>query len=131
MFNSRQVDLNNIIQYLEGLIPGEIKELPTFTIDLDELIDQISSIKVESNIIEFFASSLNSWPVFKNTKFWVFGEGSSGLESVTSGQDASQSGFLISLAFAVCKWVTKRQLIRTALNKKLVLERFIVSDYPL
>lgn len=57
MFNSRQVDLNNIIQYLEGLIPGEIKELPTFTIDLDELIDQISSIKVESNIIEFFASS--------------------------------------------------------------------------
>ena len=57
MFNSRQVDLNNIIQYLESLIPGEIKELPTFTIDLDELIDQISSIKVESNIIEFFASS--------------------------------------------------------------------------
>jgi len=57
MFNSRQVDLNNIIQYLESLIPGEIKELPTFTIDLDELIDQISRIKVESNIIEFFASS--------------------------------------------------------------------------
>ena len=57
MFNSGQVDLKNIIQYLESLIPGEIKDLPTFTIDLDELIDQISRTKVDSNIIEFFASS--------------------------------------------------------------------------
>ena len=50
-------ELNNVLTYLRSCAPGEIKSTPTFSIDLDDLIDKVSSFSIQSNIIEFFASS--------------------------------------------------------------------------
>ena len=49
--------LDHIINHLTGCTPTQIIKTPPFTIDVDELIDVISSLTVESNIVDFLKSS--------------------------------------------------------------------------
>lgn len=49
--------LNHVINHLTSCTPTQIIKTPAFTIDVDELIDVISSLTVESNIVDFLKSS--------------------------------------------------------------------------
>jgi hypothetical protein len=49
--------LDHVINYLKDSTPTQIIKTPAFAIDVDQLIDEISSLTVESNIVEFLSSS--------------------------------------------------------------------------
>lgn len=49
--------LDYLINHLTGSTPTQIIKTPSFTIDIDELIDVISDLKVDSNIVDFLKSS--------------------------------------------------------------------------
>ena len=50
-------ELDSVINYLTIAPPIVFNSTPTFSIDLDNLIDQVSNLNLESNIFEFFSSS--------------------------------------------------------------------------
>jgi hypothetical protein len=54
---SGKKELRVICEYLKSSIEFEIKSTPTFSIDLDELIDSVSSSAMATNVFEFFNSS--------------------------------------------------------------------------
>jgi hypothetical protein len=54
---SGKKELRAICEYLESSIEFEIKATPTFSIDLDELIESVSSSGMATNVFEFFNSS--------------------------------------------------------------------------
>ncbi len=54
---TRVPGLQYITDYLNDTIPTDIHQTPTFSIDLDELIDKISVTKIESNVIDFLGST--------------------------------------------------------------------------
>jgi hypothetical protein len=49
--------LDYLINHLTGSTPTQIIKTPSFAIDIDELIDVISDLKVDSNIVDFLRSS--------------------------------------------------------------------------
>lgn len=49
--------LEHIIGYLDSCTPIQIIKTPSFTLDMDELIQSLSNLKVDSNIVDFLASS--------------------------------------------------------------------------
>lgn len=49
--------LDYLINHLTGSTPTQIIKTPSFAIDIDELIDVISDLKVDSNIVDFLKSS--------------------------------------------------------------------------
>jgi hypothetical protein len=49
--------LDYLINHLTGSTPTQIIKTPSFAIDIDELIDEISSLKVDSNVVDFLRSS--------------------------------------------------------------------------
>lgn len=49
-------DLNNVISFLESTTIGLIYETPTYIINLEEMIEDISLSTIESNIFDFFDS---------------------------------------------------------------------------
>ena len=54
---SGKKELRVICEYLKSSTEFEIKSTPTFSIDLDELIDSVSSSAMATNVFEFFNSS--------------------------------------------------------------------------
>jgi len=54
---SGKKEIKAICDHLEGSTVGEIKSTPTFSFDVDDLIDSISSKGLETNVFEFFDSS--------------------------------------------------------------------------
>jgi hypothetical protein len=54
---SGKKEIKTICEYLETSAEGEIKITPTFSFDIDDLIDSISSTGLATNVFEFFASS--------------------------------------------------------------------------
>ncbi len=55
--SSGRKELSVICDYLRSSTQFEIKPTPTFAIDIDDLIDSVSSLSITSNIFEFFSSS--------------------------------------------------------------------------
>jgi len=49
--------LTNTISLLKSLIPGEIRKTPLLSVDLDDLIEQISQTRIETDIFSFFDST--------------------------------------------------------------------------
>lgn len=49
-------ELKTICEHLESSTENEIKTTPTFSFDIDELIDSVSNITMVSNVFEFFNS---------------------------------------------------------------------------
>lgn len=49
--------INHLLEYLKSSTPSEIKQTSTFALNLDELIERISSLNVDSNLIDFLGSS--------------------------------------------------------------------------
>jgi hypothetical protein len=54
---SDKKELKTICEHLESSTIGELKATPTFSFDIDDLIDCISSTGLETNVFEFFSSS--------------------------------------------------------------------------
>ena len=54
---SGRKEINVLCDYLGSSTEFEIKPTPTFTFDIDDLIDKVSSTSIASNIFEFFSSS--------------------------------------------------------------------------
>ena len=54
---SGRKEISVLCDYLSSSTEFEIKPTPTFTFDIDELIDSVSSASITSNIFEFFSSS--------------------------------------------------------------------------
>lgn len=54
---SDKKELKTICKHLESSTIGELKATPTFSFDIDDLIDCISSTGLETNVFEFFSSS--------------------------------------------------------------------------
>lgn len=54
---SSKKEIKTICEHLETSTVGEIKTTPTFSFDVDELIDSISATGLATNVFEFFASS--------------------------------------------------------------------------
>jgi hypothetical protein len=48
--------LGHIIDYLSNSTPTVIRKTPTFSIDIDKLVEKVSTISVQSNIIDFLGS---------------------------------------------------------------------------
>jgi hypothetical protein len=54
---SSKKEIKTICEHLQSSTEGEIKATPTFSFDIDDLIDSISSTGLETNVFEFFDSS--------------------------------------------------------------------------
>lgn len=54
---SGRKEINIICDYLHSSTVYEIKSTPTFSIDVDDLIDSVSSTAIATNVFEFFNSS--------------------------------------------------------------------------
>jgi hypothetical protein len=54
---SGKKELRAVCEYLQSSIEFEIKSTPTFSIDIDDLIDSVSSSSIATNVFGFFSSS--------------------------------------------------------------------------
>lgn len=51
------IELNNVIQFLESSSKGVIYETPTHDIDIEKLIENVSLSSIQTNIFDFFSST--------------------------------------------------------------------------
>ena len=54
---SGKKEIKTICEHLESSTVGELKATPTFSFDIDDLIDSLSSTGLSTNVFEFFSSS--------------------------------------------------------------------------
>jgi hypothetical protein len=54
---SGKKEIKTICEHLESSTEGELKVTPTFSLDIDDLIDSLSSTGLATNVFEFFGSS--------------------------------------------------------------------------